>query len=49
MRFLEASHVVEIMREAGPTGLHIKELAANANCDPNKLGLSGLSSMVMHF
>lgn len=38
MRFLEASHVVEIMREAGPAGLHILELAARADCDPNKLG-----------
>ena len=38
MRFLEASHVVEIMREAGPAGLHIQGLAARADCDPNKLG-----------
>jgi hypothetical protein len=38
MRFLEASHAVEIMREAGPAGLHIQELAARADCDPNKLG-----------
>lgn len=49
MRFLEASHAVEIMREAGPAGLHIKELAARADCDPNKLGPSGLSSMVVYF
>lgn len=39
MRFLEASHTVEIMREAGPAGLHVQELAARADCDPNKLGL----------
>ncbi|KAF9653559.1 S-adenosyl-L-methionine-dependent methyltransferase [Thelephora ganbajun] len=38
MRFLEASHAVEIIREAGPAGLHIKELAARVDCDPNKLG-----------
>lgn len=38
MRFLETSHAVEIMREAGPAGLHIQELAARADCDPNKLG-----------
>ena len=38
MRFLEASHVVEIMREAGPDGLHIQDLASRADCDPNKLG-----------
>jgi len=38
MRFLEASHAVEIMREAGPAGLHIQKLAARADCDPNKLG-----------
>lgn len=39
MRFLEAAHAVEIMREAGPAGLHIQELAARVDCDPNKLGL----------
>ena len=39
MRFLEASHAVEIMREAGPAGLHIHKLAARADCDPNKLGV----------
>lgn len=38
MRFLEASHAVEIMREAGPAGLDIWELAKRADCDPNKLG-----------
>ena len=38
MRFLEASHAVEIMREAGPTGLHVQELAARIDCNPNKLG-----------
>lgn len=40
MRFLETSHAVEIMREAGPAGLHIQELAARADCDPNKFGSS---------
>ena len=39
MRFLEASHAVEIMREAGPAGLHIRELASRADCDSSKLGL----------
>jgi len=39
MRFLEAAHAVEIMREAGPAGLHLQELAARVDCDPNKLGL----------
>jgi hypothetical protein len=38
MRFLEASHVVEIMREAGPAGMHVQDIAARADCDPNKLG-----------
>ena len=38
MRFLEASHVVEIMREVGPAGLHVRDLAARIDCDPNKLG-----------
>ena len=38
MRFLEASHVVEILREAGPAGLHVQDLASRVGCDPNKLG-----------
>ena len=37
MRFLEASHVVEVMREAGPAGLHVRDLAARVDCDPGKL------------
>lgn len=28
MRFAEASHTVEILREAGPRGLHVDALAA---------------------
>ena len=39
MRFLEASHVVEIMREADPTGMHVQDIAARVDCDPKKLGL----------
>ena len=27
MQFLEATHTVEILREAGPDGLHVNELA----------------------
>ena len=27
MQFLEASNAVEILRAAGPTGLHVRELA----------------------
>jgi len=38
MRFLEASHAVEIMRDAGPTGLHVRDLATKIGCDPSKLG-----------
>ena len=38
MGFLEASHVVEAMREAGPAGLHVRDLAARVDCDPGKLG-----------
>ena len=38
MRFLEASHVVEVMREAGSAGLPVRDLAARVDCDPGKLG-----------
>jgi hypothetical protein len=38
MRCLEASHVVEIMREGGSAGLHVQDLAARVDCNPNKLG-----------
>ena len=44
MRFLEASHVVEIMREAGSAGMHVQEMAARADCDSSKLGLSRIIS-----
>ena len=26
IRFLEAAHIVEILREAGPAGLHVKDI-----------------------
>jgi hypothetical protein len=44
MRFLEASHVVEIMRKAGSAGMHVRDLAARADCDSSKLGLSRIVS-----
>ena len=44
MRFLEASHVVEIMREAGSAGMHVQEMASRADCDSSKLGLSRIIS-----
>ena len=48
MRFLEASHVVEIMREAGPAGLHVQDLASRVDCDPNKLGWFSARSIWLH-
>lgn len=40
MRFLEASHVVELLREAGLQGLHTKDIAEMVNCEPSKLSES---------
>lgn len=31
LQFLEASNIVEILREAGPSGLHVKEIAHKAS------------------
>ena len=39
MRLLEASHVVEILREAGPTGLHVDAMSEKNGVDSKKLGL----------
>ena len=39
MRLLEASHVVEILREAGPGGLHVDTISEKNGVDPKKLGL----------
>ncbi|KAI0697896.1 S-adenosyl-L-methionine-dependent methyltransferase [Cytidiella melzeri] len=30
-------HVAEIIRDAGPQGMHVNEIAAPTNCDPGKL------------
>ena len=38
MRLLEASHVVEILREAGPTGLHVDAISEKNGVDSKKLG-----------
>lgn len=38
MRLLEASHVVEILREAGPAGLDVRSISAKNGVSPNKLG-----------
>lgn len=52
MRLLEASHVVEILREAGPQGLHVSDISKKNGVDAKKLGLSlygcGLGIMLMH-
>ena len=38
MRMLEASHVVEILREAGPSGLHVGIISDKNGVETNKLG-----------
>lgn len=38
LRFLEATHTVEILREAGTGGLHVKEIAKMNGTDETKLG-----------
>jgi len=40
MRLLEASHVVEILREAGPQGLHVRDISKKNGVDAKKLGPS---------
>ncbi|KAF9066979.1 S-adenosyl-L-methionine-dependent methyltransferase [Rhodocollybia butyracea] len=37
LRLLEATHTVEILREAGPEGLHVKRIAEKNGVDKNKL------------
>ncbi|KAJ3999098.1 hypothetical protein F5050DRAFT_1565815 [Lentinula boryana] len=37
LRLIEASHTVEILREAGPNGLHVKLIAEKNGVDKNKL------------
>ncbi|KAF9044375.1 hypothetical protein BJ165DRAFT_1612036 [Panaeolus papilionaceus] len=37
MRLLEASHVVEILKEAGPAGLHVQVISEKNGVDPCKL------------
>jgi hypothetical protein len=38
MRILEASHVVEILREAGPSGLHVGIISERNGVEKKKLG-----------
>ncbi|TFY51548.1 hypothetical protein EVG20_g10950 [Dentipellis fragilis] len=38
VRVCHESHVTEILREAGPQGLHVKDIAAKNGQDPVKLG-----------
>ncbi|KZT18736.1 hypothetical protein NEOLEDRAFT_1142978 [Neolentinus lepideus HHB14362 ss-1] len=37
LRFLEASHTVEILRDAGKKGMHVNDIAAKNGCDVGKL------------
>jgi len=38
MRLLEASHTVEILRDAGPDGMHVKDIAERNGTESGKLG-----------
>jgi hypothetical protein len=38
LRVAVDTNVVEILREAGPQGLHVNEISARNNTDPSKLG-----------
>jgi len=38
MRLLEASHTVEILREAGPQGLHVDAISQQNGVESSKLG-----------
>jgi hypothetical protein len=38
MRILEASHVVEILRESGPAGLHVGIISEKNGVETSKLG-----------
>jgi hypothetical protein len=38
MRLLEASHTVEILRDAGPDGMHVKDIAERNGAESGKLG-----------
>ena len=38
LRFLEASHTVELLRAAGPNGMHVSELSRHVNVEEGKLG-----------
>ncbi|EPQ51450.1 O-methyltransferase, partial [Gloeophyllum trabeum ATCC 11539] len=37
LRFFEASHTVEILRDAGRKGMHVEDIAAKIGCDVGKL------------
>ncbi|TFK81372.1 hypothetical protein K466DRAFT_502247 [Polyporus arcularius HHB13444] len=37
LRFLEASHTVELLRAAGPDGMHVSELSRHVNVEEGKL------------
>ena len=47
MRILEASHIAEILREAGPPGLHIKSISEQSGIEASKLGQSLDAAMHM--
>ena len=47
MRILEASHIVEILREAGASGLHIKSISEQSGIEASKLGQSLAAALHM--
>jgi len=44
---LEASHTVEVLREAGPSGLHVRAIAAKTGVDQSKLGKPRLCLLLL--
>lgn len=46
MRLLEASHTIEILREAGPQGLHVDVISQQNGIESGKLGKSFLPFML---
>jgi hypothetical protein len=37
LRFLESTHIVEILREAGPSGVHVAQIADRCGCERGRV------------
>lgn len=48
MRLLEASHTVEILRDAGPNGLHVDAISQRNGVESAKLGIFALLALNIH-